>query len=753
MSQIGELQIPALKGADGADGEAGKILSVSLTILAVGQTPYVHNTGTEEEAVLEIGIPAIPGISNMAINASNELVITKDDGTIINAGAIDLSSIQNSINSQIQTIDGRITNEFATQNATIATKSAIADTGYKAQVVYDTNTFKISVKILNSSDTVLSTSGEVDLDVGDTVDSVTYDAVNEKFVITKKDGTTSYINKSTIVADLATSATVTALATTVASKLDTSTYTSDKNTLDSVISGIQSDILARSLITETANKIELEIDNSTYQLVAKLYDKNNNLISTSSIIDLPIESKEDSSNKVTSLSSASTNTQYPSAKLVYDQLALKENLANKVTSVDENSTDAQYPTAKCLHTINSGFETRVSLLENIESMETLTWAQIQAIVQAGQASRYFKIGDQIMTTWTDTQTSTEYEIPLDVVSFEDVVIDDNGTEKTVPGMTVQWHYCSPFGVQFCNGEAFYHCEEALEPGTYYFEFGNDWGNNVHSGYKYEFTTTVEIPAGGLICLTQGNHLAGFYMDTSASNWKVKTYSSNTDTTPLETLTLTQYTTETPSSTLLCTLRNSTKYNTTYNDIYTVGAGSNRWKTSALRQFLNSNADKDAWFTPDTTEDVFLMIPEQLSTKDGFLKGCDSDLLSVIKAVKIKTAINTTRDSEKGTFDETFDKFFIPSLEQMYINPQLSGEGAYWPYWKTRSERTSPMAQGSTYAQIITYGADNHTSAQSVRLRSAYRGNSNNTWRVGTGGNISNFNAYYASRFSPACVIC
>lgn len=41
-----------------------------------------------------------------------------------------------------------------------------------------------------------------------------------------------------------------------------------------------------------------------------------------------ISGKENTSNKVTSLSSSSTNTQYPSAKLVYDQLALKSNLAS-----------------------------------------------------------------------------------------------------------------------------------------------------------------------------------------------------------------------------------------------------------------------------------------------------------------------------------------------------------------------------------------------------------------------------------------
>lgn len=40
---------------------------------------------------------------------------------------------------------------------------------------------------------------------------------------------------------------------------------------------------------------------------------------------------EQTSNKVTSISSSSTNTQYPSAKLLYDQLALKQNTSTAVT--------------------------------------------------------------------------------------------------------------------------------------------------------------------------------------------------------------------------------------------------------------------------------------------------------------------------------------------------------------------------------------------------------------------------------------
>lgn len=44
-----------------------------------------------------------------------------------------------------------------------------------------------------------------------------------------------------------------------------------------------------SLITETGAKIDLEINSSTYVLTAKLYDKNNDLLSTSTGIDLPLE--------------------------------------------------------------------------------------------------------------------------------------------------------------------------------------------------------------------------------------------------------------------------------------------------------------------------------------------------------------------------------------------------------------------------------------------------------------------------------
>lgn len=76
---------------------------------------------------------------------------------------------------------------------------------------------------------------------------------------------------------------------------DLTNYTKTSDLSPVATSGAYSDLTGTpdlsvySLITQTGNKIDLEINSSTYVLTAKLYDKNNNLISTSTGIDLPLE--------------------------------------------------------------------------------------------------------------------------------------------------------------------------------------------------------------------------------------------------------------------------------------------------------------------------------------------------------------------------------------------------------------------------------------------------------------------------------
>lgn len=190
-----------------------------------------------------------------------------------------------------------------------------------------------------------------------------------------------------------------------------------------------------------------------------------------------------------------------------------------------------------------------------------------------------------------------------------------------------------------------------------------------------------------------------------------------------------------------------------NDLQRVAYGWDRWSKSAIRQYLNSTAKKGKWWKQQSKYD---RPPEKLATKDGFLAGYPEDFLKVIKNVKVRTLLNTVCDKSEGSYEDTYDKIFLPSLEQEYITPQSAGiEGNVWEYWKKATERTEPTPWWKTYEEgghPIIYGIDGKTTAQNARLRSAYRGSSCSTWCVYSRGNVTSYNAAYALRFAPACVI-
>lgn len=190
-----------------------------------------------------------------------------------------------------------------------------------------------------------------------------------------------------------------------------------------------------------------------------------------------------------------------------------------------------------------------------------------------------------------------------------------------------------------------------------------------------------------------------------------------------------------------------------NDLERVAYGWNRWSKSAIRQYLNSTATKGKWWKPQSKYD---RPPERLTTMNGFLAGYPEDFLKVIKNVKVRTLLNTVCDGSEGSYEDTYDKIFLPSLEQEYITPQTAGiEGDVWEYWKKATERTEPTKWWKAYEEgghPITYGIDGKTTAQTVRFRSAGRNTSGSTWSVGTSGIVSAYYAAGALRFAPACVI-
>lgn len=171
----------------------------------------------------------------------------------------------------------------------------------------------------------------------------------------------------------------------------------------------------------------------------------------------------------------------------------------------------------------------------------------------------------------------------------------------------------------------------------------------------------------------------------------------------------------------------------------------------MRQWLNSKAGVNAWWTAQHKGDVK---PAELATKAGFLTGFDDDFLSCLTPIKIVTIPNTISEPDKNTPTEvTYDKIFLPSMEQMYCAPQASGEGDYWEYWKRASGSATPCEQWQIYPEVVTYAIENHNSPQGVCMRSASRGISYNTWGVDRSGNVTDFGyAYRSMRCAPVCAI-
>jgi hypothetical protein len=95
-------------------------------------------------------------------------------------------------------------------------------------------------------------------------------------------------------------------------------------------------------VNDVIRKFSLDPDTATYTLVSTTEKATWN-------------GKEDSSNKVTSISAGSTDTQYPSAKLVYDQLALK--LSSESDTLD--TVLGRGATSTTVPTLSSGIKTPI----------------------------------------------------------------------------------------------------------------------------------------------------------------------------------------------------------------------------------------------------------------------------------------------------------------------------------------------------------------------------------------------------------
>lgn len=361
-----------------------------------------------------------------------------------------------------------------------------------------------------------------------------------------------------------------------------------------------------------------------------------------------------------------------------------------------------------------------------------TWEQVVLAIKSKLYKEMYAVGDKFSNIWKDTNNSNkEYDNPLRINHFEDGLELEDGT--TVNGMWLQTVYAHLKGVQFSHQQAFYVSGDGMVAGTYCVGFDYTWGDKgyVTKGDYWNFTLTKDVPAGG--------RLAGFYgaPDQPQTNWRVYVYSADGKTV-LETVSAINKGQE---GTLLGVM---TAYgDENLNGIQQMAYGDNRYATSAIRQYLNSDKPKGEWWTAQTKWDI---APDQLSQIDGYLCGMDPELLAVLKPVKVVTYCNTvTATGQKQVKDITYDKVTLISLEQMYIEPQAAGEGEAHEYYKELNGTAKKFQWWQTYEILKTFAVENPTSPQYVRLRSAIRFSAYNPWGVYSSGYVSGSSASGALR--------
>ena len=399
--------------------------------------------------------------------------------------------------------------------------------------------------------------------------------------------------------------------------------------------------------------------------------------------------------------------------------------------LDETFKNQQSSTNALLASISTSLRTIASA--QADAVADMDYNAIKAIVDAGNAPAVFPTGTQLVNTYTDKDGKT-YDCPWDVVQPDDTAEGESGT--TAPTMVLQMHYATLYDMPFSACQAFYVVPDGgLVAGTYNVKMGLNWGNNVKTDATYQFTLTKAAPAGA--------RLAGFYNapDTPPTSWKVYVYKDQKKSELLETCSVTAGSAGSNLGTFLA------KENGDLNGLHPVGYGDNRWWKSAYRQYLNSDAAVGAWWEP---QDKWDMKPDQADTLPGFLSGFSDDFKNALSRVKVVTYGNTVTDD--GSAVVTYDKIFLPSLQEIYCSPQVSGEGTYWPYWKERTGAKTPQALWRAYPLRITRDLAQRTVGRGVQLRSANRGGGGSAFHVNSSGYVNNWYGLGADRSAPACKI-
>lgn len=333
---------------------------------------------------------------------------------------------------------------------------------------------------------------------------------------------------------------------------------------------------------------------------------------------------------------------------------------------------------------------------------TGSWADVQRLVRMGQHNKFFVVGDQLLANYNGAP------VVWDVIGIDhDTPTDPRFTHS----MTLQAHDCL-LNVQFDKPEALYYAATELVAGAYTFKEG---------AVDYTFTLGSAIPAGGQAVLTWAG-------TPTAVPAEIQTYPTKVSTTAIETVAVTAGATGTAL--------------TPINDLNRARYGSNNYKESAIKQWLNSSVASFA-FAAQTNYDR--PPTDAPYTGKGFLNLLDADLVAVLGNVNKVTAKNTITDG--GGSEASSEKIFLLSRSEAYANIENGiSEGNPYAYYSALAGSPITTALAGRIKQIT--GSNVYW-----WLRTPYSSRSSVVRNFGVTGEMGSANASVASGCAPAmCIV-
>lgn len=363
------------------------------------------------------------------------------------------------------------------------------------------------------------------------------------------------------------------------------------------------------------------------------------------------------------------------------------------------------------------------IIENLEDIAQAigaqgadhTWERIQTNIRLGLGASLYPVGTQFIVPH-----SVFGEMIWDVVGHDQVT----SAEGRAHTMTLLAHSCIS-NVVFDAPEAAFYAASALPAGTYHFRVVSQPWYAGDVGVTFQFTLANAVPAGGqiMINLTYNATMAGK---------TVSTYSSRTATSAMESATISVGSAGTDLGNLDSGDNN--------NHIQRICFGSNNYKESAIRQFLNSDAAAGAVWNPQVKTD---RPPSWNPSLAGFKRGLPAYFLDAVGKAVVKCSTNSIYEAPDsstttgGTY-EVNDDFWLASRMEVY--------------------GSSDIADGSvTMTRFV--GASNadrikllNGAARYWWLRTPHSGSAGHVRGVNTDGSLNYISANNSFGCVPACII-